>query len=552
MQKTCRQCSAPFGIFPEDKKFYREMGVPEPALCPFCRMIRRLAYRNERHLYHRKCDLTGRQIISAFSTDKPFPVYSIDAWWSDDWDPLSFGREFNMSRPFFGQFFELRDRVPRMALQQQQPMENSEYCNCASKNRNCYLIFSSNRSEECYYGSWINDARNCIDNLNLDQCDLCYECVSCRSCYRLLWSRDCINCSDSAFLRSCTGCKNCFGGSNLVNRQYVVFNVQKTKEQYEAFLKEVNVGSFAVVERIREKVDAELADLKAKEYHGANIEASSGDYLRDCRRAHLCFECDRCEDVRYCQCIYDARDCMDHSYWGGRAERCYDCQACGYDLHDLKFCNLCWSGCSDLIYCDHCFSCQYCFGCVSLKKKQYCIFNRQYSREEYENLVPQIITHMKESGEWGQFFPVAQSPFAYNESLAQEHDPLPKTEVVRRGWQWHEEEDGRKENYLGPPVIAPDDILNVPDAICSQILTCSVTGRPFKIIPQELKFYRETGIPLPRRCPDQRHAERMSLRNPRTLWKRTCAKCQKSIETSYAPERPEKVYCEECYLKEVY
>ena len=90
------------------------------------------------------------------------------------------------------------------------------------------------------------------------------------------------------------------------------------------------------------------------------------------------------------------------------------------------------------------------------------------------------------------------------------------------------------------------------DDICQKILLCKITGKPYKIIPQELKFYKDMGIPIPRICPDQRHKERMTLRNPRKLWARKCMKCQKDIQTTYAPERPEIVYCEECYLASVY
>jgi len=42
------------------------------------------------------------------------------------------------------------------------------------------------------------------------------------------------------------------------------------------------------------------------------------------------------------------------------------------------------------------------------------------------------------------------------------------------------------------------------------------------------------------------------LRNPRRLFNRKCMKCDKQIQTSYAPEKPEIVYCEECYVEEVY
>ena len=68
----------------------------------------------------------------------------------------------------------------------------------------------------------------------------------------------------------------------------------------------------------------------------------------------------------------------------------------------------------------------------------------------------------------------------------------------------------------------------------------------------ELAFYRKMQLPMPHFHPDERHDRRMALRNPRKLWDRTCEKCRAAIETTYSPERPEIVYCESCYLKEVY
>jgi len=552
MQQSCKQCRQTFEIFPEDQAFYREMDAPAPTLCYFCRMIRRFSHRNEQYLYHRKCDSTKKQIISSFSADKPFPVYSIDAWWSDQYDPLASGRPYDFSRPFFEQFLEVRNATPRLALQQQLPMENSDFCHAASRCKNCYLLFASNRDDDCYYGCWVNDCRSCIDGLNIEGCELCYECVSCRDCYDLKWSRDCTNCKNAFFLRYCSGCSDCFGGSNLVNRQYVVFNEQKTKEQYVAFLAQVNTGSFALIEKIKTKVDEVLHDPIAKCFHGTDVEHCRGDYLRNCRNAFTCFECDRCEDVRYCMCLYDAKNCMDHSYWGGRAEQTYECMACGYDLFHLRFCNICWSNCSDLTYCDNSFSSRHCFGCSGLKKNEYCILNKQYTKQEYEDLVPRIIEHMRSTGEWGEFFPASQSAFCYNESLAQQHEPLTKAQARTCNLSWHEEDDERGEQYLGPDVSIPDDIRDVQDDLCSKIVRCSVTGKPFKIIPQELKFYREHSIPLPRSCPDERYARRRSLRNPRRFWMRHCQKCKKAIETTYAPECPETVFCEACYLSTVY
>jgi hypothetical protein len=84
------------------------------------------------------------------------------------------------------------------------------------------------------------------------------------------------------------------------------------------------------------------------------------------------------------------------------------------------------------------------------------------------------------------------------------------------------------------------------------VIICEFTWKPFRIIKPELEFYRKHNLPIPHKHPDQRHRERMLLRNPRKLRKRVCAKCWETIHTSYAPERPEIIYCESCYTKEIY
>jgi hypothetical protein len=210
-----------------------------------------------------------------------------------------------------------------------------------------------------------------------------------------------------------------------------------------------------------------------------------------------------------------------------------------------------WENNHDLFYCDLCVGNKHCFGCVGLRHKQYCILNKQYTKEEYEDLLPRIIAHMQKTKEWGEFFPASLSPFGYNESVAQEYFTLTEKESKSRGWHWYPEAN-TEENYLGPIVEIPRKIEEADASICEKILRCEATGKPYKIIPQELKFYRQMNIPIPKKCPDQRHKERMALRNPRKLWKRKCQKCAKPIETTYAPDRPEIVYCESCYLASVY
>jgi hypothetical protein len=188
MNRTCAHCSSAFTITQDDLAFYDKVSpvfngkkelVPPPTLCPDCRMQRRLSFRNERNLYHRKCDLTGRSIVSAYSADKPFIAYQSDEWHSDKWDAYQYGRDFDFSRPFFGQFMELKLVVPRAALVTSMQAEdyNCSYINFAGSSRNCYMTFDSDFNEDSYYTKVLKHSKKCVDCAFVHGSELCYDCI---------------------------------------------------------------------------------------------------------------------------------------------------------------------------------------------------------------------------------------------------------------------------------------------------------------------------------------------------------------------------------------
>jgi hypothetical protein len=560
IQQACRQCSASFEIASEDLAFYEKVSpvfggkkelIPSPTLCPDCRQQRRLAFRNAHVLYKRKCDLTGQMIVSTASPDKPYKVFNHDGWWSDKWDPLSYGRSFDFSRSFFEQAHGLQRDVPRLALGNWNS-ENSEYVAIGADNKNCYLASPCFRSEDCYFGDSIYSSRDCIDCLLCESLEIGYECINCKGCYALFFSQNCINCRNSWFLKECNGCNDCIGCFGLRNQRFHVFNKPVKEEEFRAILKRL------MEPLTTEKIEEMRSSLRQTELALPHVslrqtlsEHCTGNEFIECRNCAESYDLKRCEDVKFCYRVFDAKDSYDLSKCGVEGlEHCYELMNAGYGNNHVLFSHVAQSS-SNCFYCEHCFTCKDCFGCIGLRHQQYCILNKQYAKEEYEELVPNIIAHMRQVGEWGEFFPVAMSPFAYNETVAQEYFPLTEEEVKKRGWQWHADDDPRK-SYMGPPTDIPQNITDVPNDFPQRILACQVSGKFYKIIPQELEFYRDHGLPIPRKCPDQRHKERMALRNPRKLWSRKCKKCGKGIETSYPPERPEIVYCEECYLKEVY
>lgn len=127
--------------------------------------------------------------------------------------------------------------------------------------------------------------------------------------------------------------------------------------------------------------------------------------------------------------------------------------------------------------------------------------------------------------------------------------PLTQKECSARGCRWRERD---QRDYQPQSYQISDDIHDVSDSIVNETLSCAGCGRNFKIIIQELKLYCSSELPIPRKCPDCRHQERVKLRNPREIFARRCNQCNQTIQTTYSPERSERVYCEGCYQKEIY
>ncbi len=626
--KICKHCAISFPITDKDIEFYEKVSpkfpspsgeglgvrtylIPTPKLCPDCRQQRRLSFRNERKLYKRKCNATGENIISIYSPNKPYIVYNQDFWWSDKWNPMDYGREFDFSRGFFEQFGELMRRVPKASLSNEQ-QENSEYSNYSWWNKNCYLIFLGAHNENVYHSSGVWSSEDTIDcSYSTELHDSCW----------LINSIHCYSCYFSEILENCTNCIFCF---NIKGKSYHIFNTEVTPEEYHSYKKKLQNYWFLQSEFQK------FLSLKSSNIHPENFNLHSekiqGEYLLWSKNIQQSFDIVECQDCKYVTWLFRSSNCYDIYDWGDTAKWCYECHKVGESVSYSCFCASCLHGVDQLFYCFDCVNTSsHLFWCVGLRNASYCILNRQYTKEEYETLVPKIIEHMMTTGEWGEFFPSSLSPFGYNETVAQEYFPMSREEVLNghpelvsgsasvlgqkedpeissawrevslRGVEWNEttkqssvpmvsvsrtsgtsgsphfvRDDDTKEDsdtFLHWPIFnwsdyespfpkvdkiiparkLPEDISSIPDDILNWAIECEVTGKPFRIIPQELEFYRKHHLPIPRRHPDQRHLDRMKMRNPRKLFERKCDQCGKDMITTYSPDRKELVFCENCY-----
>jgi hypothetical protein len=348
---------------------------------------------------------------------------------------------------------------------------------------------------------------------------------------------------------------------NLINKNYCIWNEQYTKEVYEEKIKELDMGSHSFVEGFKKEFWNLSLKFPRKYGNIVNCLNSSGDELRNSKNTKKSFNCFNNENIKYGYRSPYAKDSMDigHSY----AELAYEHALSGSEnSQNIKFIINGGISINNVEYLDYCEKSSSIFACIGLKNKQYCILNKQYTKEEYEEMIPKIKKHMDDMPyvdkkgniyKYGEFFPTEICPFGYNEAVINDHFPLIKEEIIERGYPYKEKEDYKYTITLKSKDI-PDNIKDTDDSILNEVIECAVSGRAFKITPFELQFYKRMNIPIPRLHPDERYKERMKLRNPMVLYHRSCMKesCTNKFETTYAPERPEIVYCDMCYKNEVY
>ncbi|MDH4358512.1 MAG: hypothetical protein OEV37_00990 [Candidatus Berkelbacteria bacterium] len=574
IDKTCKQCHQKFVVEDDDLAFYKKISptfagktfeIPPPTLCPECRLIRRMNWRNERKFYKNECSICKREIISVYSPDKKPKALCKDCFWSDKWNQHESERNYDINRSFFEQFDDLLHSTYLLTLFATN-CENSEFVNQEMNSSNCYLCTGGNDNRNCFHCNSCIHGNDMTDCFGVGYSDKVHNSVFSVGCFDSQYLFNCHMCNDCLFCNDCVGCNSCFSSTNLRYKKYYFFNEELKKEEYLKRVKEYT-DSYEGVMRAQAMSKKNKLRYPFKYVTVISCQGDcTGDIMLNSKDVKDSYYCYKTENARYVYMIDSMKEIMD-ALSIGRGELIYE-GASSTKLYNSAFMTSCDSV-RNSYYCYNCTNSNDLFGCVSLNRKKYCILNKQYSEEEYKIKVARIIEQMSKQGEWGEFFPTAISPFCYNESNAFEHFPIKKDKAKRLDLKWQDKDYSTKNAgpYYKPKDIKEYDIEYNPDAndeiekCIKGIIKCEVSGKPFKIIPRELAQYIENKLQIPRKHPDVRYKERLDMFNKMNLYHRQCmceetehghsSRCPNEFETTYAPDRPEKVYCESCYQKAV-
>jgi len=558
-KETCKTCEKEFVIRDEDLVFYEQMKTASPLYCPECRMARRLVFRNERTLYKRTCDLCKRDMVALYTPESKFKVYCHECWWSDGWDPKSFAQDYDLNKTFFEQFKELINKVPRIGLLAFNNVR-SEYTNGSAENKDCYLIFAADYNEDCLYGRLLQRDKGCVDCAFIHESEICYECIDCRGCFKCMFSEQCQSSSDLLFcfnMRNSNNCIFCTNGRHMSNS---ILNVKYTKEEYEKKKAEI-LESYESIEKAKKELEKLKSETVVKFATQTKCHNVTGDYIHNCYDGVMLYDTYDAKNCSYMKDTENPTDSWDCNNYYYKCEFGYNIMGAMQISKSKNSAFIFYS--NELEYCENCYHLTSSFGCIAIRKGEYMILNKQYGKEEYYELKDKIDEQMKKDGTFGQYFPAEIAPFSYNEALSQDFFPLQKEEVIKRGFTWQDKTTGTYGKETIKKGEIPNTIDNIDENILKEIFVCTDCGKNYRLVQAELDFYKRMHLPIPHKDFECRHKDRMSKRNPRKLWPRSCmckienhmnhtgTTCSEKFETTYSLERKETIYCEKCYQQEV-
>lgn len=303
---------------------------------------------------------------------------------------------------FYSSFRDLVRAKPQLHLQ----LRTSE--NCVGSDylfqcKNAYLSSFLSETQDAYYSEYLYKSRDCVDCNFVSGGELCYECVDCSSLYNCSFLQDCHNCSHCDFSLDCINCKDCFGCFGLRQQRFCIFNRSYSEEVYREKVAQLKKNSPQKILEILKPEFEKHPRLYARMLKGG--ESCFGDYIYYSKNCFSCFNVRNVTDSAY---IYESlstdsavSDCYDCNYCYNLSG-CYEClnssnsSSCNFLMNSMN--------CSESEYLISCHNCQNCFGCVYLNNKQYCILNKQFTREEYEFAVRKIKEDLKQGALYGKNF----------------------------------------------------------------------------------------------------------------------------------------------------
>lgn len=591
--RICRRTGKEFPIFNSEKFLLEKISpiivdkkyqLSLPQLSPEARQMKRLIWRNERKFY-KFINSQGKSEISTIASQMWLKIVSQSEFY--DYDHLQYGLSY--SGDLFDDMWKLFKNMPYPSKLNNN-MENSEYCNQESDDKNCYLNAWWHRNENSMYTTYSLDGLRIVDNYRVMNSEYVYESFNIHKSQKVFFSWQIENSYNIWFSRNMQSCQNVIFWFGLTNSNYVYKNKILPKEERENLYKSYKekISSYEWLLEVKKEYQEFIKDFPLKWTNITNSENSIwGNDLINVKNIMCCSRWEDSKDISYSHMFGGVSDCIDIESVG-RAQKNYnfassikttDCIVGSHIVENIQN----WY----YVYASKNSSCN--MACVWLAYKKYCFLNKEYDKNQREHLTIKAIEELQSKWIFWEFFEPKDSPFPYNDSVAMDYFPVNRViingqeEIINSNWIWNvtvlfpekfisdaildlwwEEKIKIKRRVKEQEINIKswietikaqeltDNISNVTDDILNKAIVCEISWRPFRIVWLELDFYRKHWLPIPHKHYDVRHEERLAKISWRHLNLVNCDKCGNKMLSSHLVNIRPKVYCETCYNKEIY
>lgn len=544
MSPVCQVSGESFEVSQLEASLRQKLNAGEPTVKPMYRIRHLGAFWQHWSLYPLICEKTGKSIVSALRASCPYPVWHKTEWVEHANPPSG---EFDLTKDFFPQAWELFQTCP-IPHTLGAHSENCEYTDDWWFSKDCYLCHSGYKCQDlkyCYRVIQTTDSQFCVFTF---ETELCVDVINSENCFESVYLLNCKQVQNSAFLYDCRNCQDCMFCFNLRNKQYCFGNQQLTKDEFEKKKAEWDLTSRS---RYLQAQQFFREMMKTTAWHRAQqidqADNATGDYLK------------RIKDCQDCFFFHDAEECantvrsgvgvktsLDFLSNGGNAELCYQTIGCGINAYEVRSSLHVYES----KFCDYSIfleRCEHCFACCGLVGKKYHIFNKAYPEAEYHALREKIITHMKQTGEWGQYFPGYFSPNSYDESWSGFHFPLAQSDQEKFGYRYEPPLERKQADHVSSETL-PDRVTTAD--VAGKTFWDEIAQKPFQVQPDDVEFAEKLGVTAPYNYYIRRMQENFAwLHYDGELRATTCGKSGTPIQTSWPATYDGRILCEEEYLK---
>ena len=551
-ERVCAITGEKWMMTEEEIGWYRKFNVPPSKYSPSARIKLVMGYFVVFDMWYNKHADTGAPIISTTHPASGIRVLPDLEWFNRDF--ISHGQNLQASNSFFDQLYALSRRVPVAATFNYKVPENSvAFISFGDQDSYFVLACKSKRSFFCGNAHDVEDSAELVAVENVRQS---YAVVHSQRIFNCRFLLECYDCINSHFLFDCRNCEFCFGATNQRNKKYLWFNEQLSKEEWERRFAEIDLRSREALDEIQQHF-SELMQTQTVWPENFNVNAvdSSGEYIiestdvrdgyyimRGCRNLdNSCYAFGLPSHDCYTVCApIGASDC----YYGIGQEQC----------SQVRFALSILARNMNTEYCNVCFDCENCFGCIGLRHKKFCILNKQYTEEEYWKVLDELKCAMLDRGEYGELPPMKFGTQHWSGSGARVLYGASKDECLKLGAV---DFPVGAEGSEGPIVDSASlhSLDSIPDRIDS---IEEVTGKPyfdpaanrrFSYQKTELELYARLGVAPPRKHPTRRLTDHYHEMSMAVFEDGHCEKCNQQIRVAKNMTYPNrKLYCKSCYL----